>query len=305
MDIAHRLKPSHMQLLLHIAETGQLQRAAQLCAMSQPAASRILSDIERQIGSPLFDRHPKGSTPTELGSVVIRHAKVVLQELDELETDVARHTTGEMGQVRVGAVTGPAVGSLIPAIRRIRSRTPDIEMTVEVGPSNELVRGLAEGRFDFVIARLPPGYDSRDFRMYPARSEEVALVVRPGHPLATRRGVRLSETLNFEWVIQAIGSPIRQAVEAAFHARGIDTPAQVTNSSSLLVMLAMLDGTDVIAPQSREVFDMLVSGGRGAHVAMIDLDVPLSVSPCFIIRNRYSRLSAAAERLFQEVLAAL
>lgn len=304
MDLSRRLKPTHLDLLLRIGETGQLQRAAQICAMSQPAASRILSEIETQVGSPLFLRYPKGMEPTALGQTVLRHAKLVMEELAALDADIARVSHGAMGQVRVGAVTGPAVGSLMPAVRRIRSETPDIEMTIEVGPSTELVRGLVENRFDFVIARVPPTYDSRDFQLHPARSEEVSLLVRPGHPLAGRE-VSLAETLAHEWIMQDIGSPIRQAVEAAFHDRTLDTPARVTNSSSLLIVLAMLEDTDAIAPQSHEVVDMLAHGPLDARVEVINLDMPVAVSPCFIIRNRYGHLSQAAERVLKEVLKGL
>ncbi|MGR3322519.1 MAG: LysR family transcriptional regulator [Pseudooceanicola sp.] len=301
MSFARRLKPTHLRLLLKIAETGQLQRAASLVAMSQPAASRVLAEIEAQAGSPLFERHPKGMEPTALGAVCIRHATVILEEFDALEIETQRVSSGELGHVRVAAVTGPAVGSLMPAVTAVKAAAPDLEVTIDVGPSSEPVRGLVEGRFDFVIARLPPGYDSRDFRLHPARSEEVSLLLRRDHPLAGRRGVRLEELVGYDWVIQELGSPIRQAVDAAFHARAVPTPSRTTNSSSLLVVLTLLESTDVIAPQSREVAQLFARDRIGANLVTLDLEEPISVSPCFIIQNRQRRLSSAADRLLKAV----
>lgn len=302
MDFAHRLKPSHLELLMRIAETGQLQRAAHMAAMSQPAASRILADIEQRAGGLLFERHPKGMELTALGEICIRHGKVILEEYISLERETSRITTGEKGHVRVGAVTGPAVGLLMPAVQNIRSKTPEIEMTIEVGPSTELVRGLIENRFDFVIARLPSEHDSRDFKMYPARSETVSLVVHPEHPLATRRQVTLNELQHFEWVVQERGSPIRQAVETAFHEAGLDVPRRVTNSSSLLVVLKSLERADTISPQAQEVAQMLATGPVSSGIKCIELADPITVSPCFVIRNRYRLLPRAAERVLQAVL---
>ena len=115
MDFANRLRPSHLALLMWIAETGQLQRAAQMAAMSQPAASRVLAEIEARAGGALFERHPKGMRPTALGALCIRHAKVILEEYGALEEEARRVTSGETGRVRVGAVTGPAVGLVMPA----------------------------------------------------------------------------------------------------------------------------------------------------------------------------------------------
>lgn len=301
MDFAHRLKPNHLRLLLKIAEAGQLQRAAGLVAMSQPAASRVLGEIEAQAGSPLFDRHPKGMVPTALGAVCIRHAKIILEELDALNFETRRVTSGEKGHVRVGAVTGPAVGLLMPALRDVRAGAPDVEVSIEVGPSTDLVRGVAEGRLDFVIARLPPGYDSRDFRMHPARRELVSLLVRPDHPLAQRNGVTLAEVAAFDWVVQEIGSPIRQAVERVYHERMVPTPDRIVNSSSLLVVLSLLETTDFVAPLAEEVALMLSRPRLGARVVALDMEEPISVSPCFIIHDRNRRLSSAAERILQAV----
>ena len=305
MDFANRLKPAHLNLVMKIAETGQLQRAAQSAAMSQPAASRILADIEARAGAPLFERLPKGMVPTALGEICIRHAKVILEEYGALNEEARRITVGQIGRVRVGAVTGPAVGLLMPAVRAIKAASPDIEMTIEVGPSAELVRGLVEGRLDFVIARIPPDYDARDFRFQPARSELVTLLVRPEHPLAGQTEVTLAELAEYEWVVQEIGSPIRQAVEAAFRNQQLDTPTRVTNSSSLLVVLALLETTDTIAPQSEEVAAMLTRGPLGANIAALELAEPILVSPCFIIPNRFRQLPKAAESLLAAVFSQL
>lgn len=90
MDFAKRLKPVHLTLIGRIAETGQLQRAAQMMAMSQPAASRTLAEIEAQAGGPLFERHAKGMELTALGELCIRHGKIILEEYEVLEREARR-----------------------------------------------------------------------------------------------------------------------------------------------------------------------------------------------------------------------
>ena len=202
--------------------------------------------------------------------------------------------------MRVGTVTGPTVGCLVPALRRVRETAPKIEVSVEVGPSAELVRGLEEGRFDFILARFPPGHDPRAFEAQPARTEEVALLVRAGHPLAARDPVGLRDLVDFDWVVQERGSPIRQAVEEAHRAENVPVPARVTNSSSLLVALAMLEEGDTIAPLTREVADLLTrSGGR---YAILRPERTITVSPYFVIRNRSGEKTRAVERVLNEVL---
>jgi DNA-binding transcriptional LysR family regulator len=304
-DLVTRLKPTQLRLLLKIAETGQLQLAANMTGMSQPAASRTLAEIEAMASGPLFQRHPKGMEPTALGTTFVRHGKVIMEALEELAVEARQLSVGASGHVRIGAVSGPAVGSVVPAVRKIKSDFPDLEFTIEVGPSTELIRGLTENRFDFVVSRLPPEYDSRDYRIYPARREEVALLVHPAHPLARREGIQLAETTEFDWVIQELGSPIRQAVEAAFLEEGLSTPAKVINSSSLLIALSLLDDPSVVAPLSQEVATMLAQSALHANLEILNLASPILVSPCFVIENRYRAQNKAAERVMTDLFSRL
>ncbi|MGB3378935.1 MAG: LysR family transcriptional regulator [Allopontixanthobacter sediminis] len=299
------MKSSHFRLILKIAETGKLQIAANALAISQPAASRILAEIEREVGTPLFTRHPAGMEPTPVGDAFVRHAKVILAELTNLEDEVENIAIGHIGEVRVGSVTGPAIGYLVPAILEIKKTSPMIELTVEIGPSTALVRGLEEGRFDFVIGRLPPDHDSRAFKVMPARREIVSLIARKGHPLAGRQNLPLSELAGYDWVIQERGSPIRQAVEQTFHSEGLATPAGITNSSSLLVMLAILAQSDAVAPMTEEVATLLTGPSIGANLSVLDVRHPMTVSPYFIIQNRVQPLTRAAQIVLEQVVSRL
>ena len=301
MDLSRRLKPSQLHLAVKIAETGKLQSACAALAISQPAASRMLAEVERLAGVPLFQRQPKGMVPTPVGEAFARHARQILSGFDSLEAEMRNLNAGYVGDVRIGSVTGPAVGSLVPAIQQVRHVAPNIQVTIEVGPSTQLVRGLEEGRFDFVIARVPPGHDSRDFDITPARVEVVSLMVRADHPWVGRGRVRLADLADCEWVMQESGSPIRQTLEAAFLAAGLTVPRRITNSSSLIVALAVLEGPDAISPQSREVVDLLMRRGQGANLAVLDLREDLVVSPYFVMRMPSRPLSPATEQILSEV----
>lgn len=305
MHLASRLKPNQLNLLVRVADTGKLQLAAQAVGMSQPAASRILSDIETHVGAALFERHPKGMIATPVGDAFVRHARVILGELRNLQAEVEGLNLGSAGEVRIGSVTGPAVSCLVPAIQAVKARSPGIRVTIEIGPSAQLIQGLEAERLDFVISRLPPHCNSRDFRLTPARNEVVSLLVRRDHPMSRARNVTLSDLTGYEWVIQESGNPIREAVETAFHTAGVETPENITNSSSLLVVLAMLAGSDVIAPQSMEVSNLLIGPGIRSELDLIVLDERITVSPYYIVQNRSQELTPAAERIRHEVLSRL
>ncbi|NIZ13824.1 LysR family transcriptional regulator [Phaeobacter sp. HF9A] len=299
MPLAKRLKPAQLRLVRSIHDTGKLQLAAEATNMTQPSASRLLAEIETEVGGPLFQRLPRGMSVTPLGEAFVRHAQVILAELDSLAAEVNSLQSGKAGGVRVGAVTGPAVSALVPALMALRKEAPDLRPTVEVAPSAELMRGLEEGQFDFVIARISPDSDARAYQAYPGRTEDIALLVREGHPLAGRR-VSLQETRDYEFVIQEPGSPIRLAFEQCFLENQTPMPERITNSSSLLIALCLVGQTDAIATQTREVAQVL--SGRDTGLTTITLDTNITVPPFLVIHSRKREMTSIARRLLHEVL---
>lgn len=252
------LKPAQLRLITQIAELGQLQMAADAVAMTPPAASRMLAEIEKQIGAPLFQRLPKGMKPTEIGRAVLRRAQVILREMASMNRDVSALREGFAGSVRIGAVTGPAVASLVTAIREIKQQSPEADITVDVLPSRELLEQLLSGAMDFALARILPEYDSRDFDILPMRDEQVKFVARAAHPLARAEMVTLTELSSYEWIMQQRGAPVREAALAAFANVGLAEPASVINSPSPLFTIAYLAQTDAISPLADEVAHLLI-----------------------------------------------
>ncbi|WP_127904057.1 LysR family transcriptional regulator [Solirhodobacter olei] len=293
------LRPAQARLVSAIAEHGQLQLAAQACNMSPPAASRMLSDIERDLYAPLFERTPKGMVATFIGEVVARRAARVVAELRDMERDLMDFRSGRGGRVRVGAVTGPALGSVAPAVLALKSEAPRADIAVEVAPSAALVGALARGELDFAFARLPEDLDPADFDIQPALHENVVLLVRAGHPLAARSSLELSQLANLPWILQQRGAPIRQAVETAYAAIGRPPPGDVVTTSSLLFIMALLVESDAVAAMTREVADLMVGESIAARFRILALTNPINVVPYQLLRARDRLLSPIAQRLYQ------
>jgi len=300
MSFARRLKNIHLRLVLQVALTGKLQAAAEEIALSQPAASRMLAEIEKLVGASLFSRHAKGMVPTPIGEAVVRHARQILQGFDRLDMDVAQIASGRAGSVRIGTVTGPAVGLVVPVVRAMREKAPEVEFTIEVAPSTTLMRGLDEGMFDFVVARPAQDYHRQSYRIHPATSEVVSILVYGDHPMAKKKAIRLKQLREFDWIIQDHGTPIRAAVETAFLINRVLMPSQITNTSSLLVALALLEQSTAVAPQTQEVVELLADSALNMNVVRLDLVEDILVSPFFVIARADRELSPLAENAILE-----
>lgn len=299
------LKPAQLRLLQAIAEQGQIQLAAEHVGMTQPAASRMLAEMERQLGAVLFLRQSRGLVPTEFGHVVLQRTNVILREMTSIVSDLQNLRDGLGGSIRIGSVTGPAVNYLVSAIREVKQIAPKANITVDVMPSRDLVTHLVAGDMDFVLARILPEFDSRDFEIIPMRDEEVSFLVRADHPLVRAPVVTLIELLGYEWIMQQRGSPIREATLAAFASLRVSEPENVVNSPSTLLTLAYLSQTDAIAPLSTEVTELLIKPPISARFAVLPVAHEVRVTPYCLLHLRRRQLSALALRLRESVIAQL
>ncbi|MFT4794782.1 MAG: DNA-binding transcriptional LysR family regulator [Paracoccaceae bacterium] len=304
-DIASRLLPRHLRLILAIVGEGQLGGAAQRLNMTQPAASRMLLEVERIVGAPLFARHPKGMRITAMGEILSRRATGLVSGLDEAMREIDAFKAGQIGSVRIGAVTGAAVGVAVPAIQALKREAPGAEIHVDVGPSDTLIDGLLAGDFDFVLGRPPHGIDTRQFEILRGRVENVSFQARAAHPLAGRAGLSLHDIAGFPMVVQARGTPLRRGLEEAFLANEIAMPVDIVNTTSLVVMIAFLTSTDAIAPMSNEVSELLGLGVTRAALTQLAVRETIVLSPYHLITRRGRPLSPLTARLRELVLDAL
>ncbi|WP_417668263.1 LysR family transcriptional regulator [Roseibium sp.] len=305
LHLSNRLQLKDLRLIQSISETGQLALAAEQLSMTQPAASRMLANIERAIGTPVFVRHPKGMKPTPVGEILARNSMALLNGLDQALLEVDAVGAGRAGSARVGAVTGGGMAFIVPAIQELKKTAAGADIHVDVAPSDVLMDGLLKGDFDFILSRIPAGTDARQFTIRRGRTEVVRFLVRRDHPMAKRSQVKLSDLADYEWVNQAPHTPLRQAVESAFVTEGIPLPREIVNSTSLLVMLAYLVSSDAVAPISREVGELLVRGAQAQNLVVLDTVPSIVVNPYHLISRKNQVISPLAQRLRELVLDAL
>lgn len=293
-NLAARLQLRHLRLIEAIAAHRQLSLAAQALAMTQPAASRTLAEVETLVGAPLFDRHPRGMSLTPVGEGLARHARNILDELGHAVEAVEKLRLGTGGVVRIGAVTGAAVGYVVPAIRLLKLTAPDVELHIDVANSQVLLNGLESMRYDMILGRLRPEADPGEFKIQRARGEQVRFLAHRDNRFAGRTRLDLAELAGSDWVMQGPGSPIRRAVEEAFLDLGAPVPWRVTNTASLLMTLALLRNPDVVTPVSQEVAELLTA--TQPDLSRLNVTEPVHVAPYSLITLKSRHLSPAAMR---------
>lgn len=301
--IGRGLKLTHLRLIAALGEVGQLTAAGRSLRLTQPAASRLLAEAEAIAGHRLCERQPKGIAMTPAGAALARRARRVLGEIAEASREIGDVAEGRLGTVRVGAVTAPAIDLVVPALQRLQRLHPGLTAQVDVTTSDVLVPNLLRSRHDFVIGRVPSGFDPRPLDIRWLGVENIALLVRANHPLAQRPRVSASALAPYDWLMQPPGSLLRSTVEDALLAVGAEPPNCLISTASLIVTLTHLTRSNAIAPVSTEVARLLAgSGGIGRAVTPLTIDFSMKVKPYGLIRLRGLRLPRPAALLYDALV---
>lgn len=297
----HHLKLNQLRFVVALQRRGKLALAAEELHISQPAASRMLSEIEAATGHSICSRNAHGVAFNEIGNALAARARRIVNEMERLGRDLTELADGRHGQVRVGAVTTAAIAYVMPASLVLRAIAPRVRLQVDVEPSATLMQRMRAGDYDFVLGRLTPDDDPALYDVRRIGEEVVSLVVREDHPLSRRKAIRFSELSSYEWVMQPPGAPIWTAISNSFHAEGARFPEQVTYTASVLLTLVTLAKSDAIAPIAREPVESLRLSPLATRIASLDTATPTTVPGLSIIAQRDSSLSPIARKLLDLV----
>jgi DNA-binding transcriptional LysR family regulator len=291
-----RLKPRQLLLLVALADEGNIHRASEILRMAQPGASKLLKDLEDMLGVELFERHSRGMRPTWYGDSLIRHARMVLTTLEEAGEELEALKGGRYGKVGVGAVTSPGLSLLPRAIALVKKEQPHLHVSVQVETSDVLLDRLNRADLEMIVGRLLEGSDTTHLTYQRLGYEPVCAIVRPGHPLLQRADLTLETLSKAEWVMPPEGSVLRYPFDKMFLDAGVESPAVVVDSSSLLFIIKMLQSSDFLAVVASDIARYYAENGMAA---ILPIDLPCHMDAFGLITRSDRLLSPAAKKVLR------
>ena len=296
--IRARLKTRQLLLLVALAEEGNIHRAAQVLSMTQPAASKLLKDLEEVLGVPLFERLPRGMSPTWYGETMIRHARMALASLNQAHDELNALKTGHFGQVGIGAITSPGLTLLPTAVAQVKQEHPSLRISLDIETSPVLLERLEQGKLDIVVGRLYEEHDKENLRYESLTEELVCAMTRPGHPLSSMTGLTLRDVVSASWIVPPAGSVLRHRFDLMFQQDGLAPPLHTVETSALLFITRMLQQSDMIAVVAEDVARYYAAHGI---VTVLPLAMPCHMD-AFGIITRSDRLLSPAAKVMMKAL---
>jgi DNA-binding transcriptional LysR family regulator len=293
-----RLKTRQLLLLIALDDERNIHRAASALCMTQPAASKQLKDLEDALGVSLFHRHPRGMAPTLYGETMVRHARMALASLSAAHDDVLALKSGLSGQVEVGVIMTPAMSLLPQAISRIKSQSPRLRIGVHLETSRVLLGMLQRGSLDFMLGRILEDKLADGLRYEELAIEPVCAVARLGHPLRQRQDLKLAELAQQPWIVPPPGSVLRHRWELMFRRAALEPPANVVDTTALLLITALLQQTESLHVMPVEVARYYASLNV---LAILPIDLPCHMDAFGIVSREDHLMSPGAQQLLHQV----
>lgn len=246
MIIDGRVKYRHIQCFLEVARRRSLVKAADALAITQPAVSKTLKELEEILGVRLFERSRKGVELTQFGDVLLHYAGASLAALKQGLDSVAQARMSGDSFLNVGVLPSVAARIFPEAVLRFEAEAIGTVLTMETGPNRFLLGRLRVGELDLVVGRLADPEQMQGLSFTHLYSESVSLVVRRGHPLLDQPSADLSRIAGYTVLYPTQEAIIRPYVERLLIAHGIThLPKRVETISDTFGRIYTLDSDAV------------------------------------------------------------
>jgi DNA-binding transcriptional LysR family regulator len=250
------MKLHHLRDFIAIAHASSVRGAARTLGLAQPALTRSLRELEKEVGASLVERHPRGVVLTPAGSAFLARARAAVEELRRGKEEVAQLTDLFEGAVTIG-MSSAVFLSLVPeAFAAFRREMPQIHVHLIEGLFPTLEPQLRDGRLDFFVGPRPEKVPGDSYRVDLMFRNERVVVCRADHP---RRNVKsLKELTHAEWVLTGLRERVEQEFEEQFSELGLACPSAITQGDSLLAVVTLLNASDAFAFVPRQWADTLL-----------------------------------------------
>lgn len=237
------MKLHHLRNLLAVARTGSVRAASRELDIAQPALTRSIQELERELGVPLFERKARGLVPTALGDAFIRRAKSVDNELLRARDEIAQMRGMTHGSVRVALAMVPHMALLPYALRPFLLRYPDVHLDIVDAVFPTVRAGVADGTMDCYIGPAPEQL-SEGLLLEPLFENTRVIVGRRGHPMAKAKSLR--DLAGAEWMSTSITAHAEHELGPLFRQHRLPAPKLVLQAHSALTLSVALVNSDLL-----------------------------------------------------------
>jgi DNA-binding transcriptional LysR family regulator len=266
----------HLRYFVAVGEEQHFGRAADRLRIAQPALTRQIQDLEREIGFELFERLPRGVKLNATGTQFLKDAQRILQDVNEATLRAGRVARGQSGTLRIGFLEHSSWSGVVPnSFRRFRELRPNVELQLQPSTTLEQLDAVRSGALDAgFVHHVPKEY--QEFERLRVGTARIVLAVPKGHPLTKLKKLHLRDLTNapFVWFPRRSAPVLYDRLNHECVRGGLTSPRIVQeglNEATILSLVSAGMGVGWVLDTAQ---------GRSPNVIMpvADVDVPLPLN---------------------------
>ncbi|MEG0053476.1 MAG: LysR family transcriptional regulator [Comamonas sp.] len=294
-QLLNRLRMRQVALMLAIEERQTLRAAAAELGLTQPAATKMLHELEDALGQPLFERVGRRLQRNEAGERVLAYFRSLRGNIEALNRELGELRHGSAGRLVIGSIMAASPGRLTQALLELKKELPLLEVEVAVDTSDRLLAQLQEGVLEVVLGRMTTeaGEDC-SFRVID--DESLAVIVGNEHPLLRGQPITFQALQAYGWVLQPPGSPMRALIEQEFRENCIPLPRGLIETGSILTTMNLVRSSDMVGVIPQTVAEINAAHGM-LHILPYRMRRKLEAYGSLVRKDR--PISRAAQRFLE------
>jgi DNA-binding transcriptional LysR family regulator len=290
--IGRRIKLRDMHILLAVARSGSMGKAAAELAMSQPAVSKAISDLEHALGLRLLDRSPQGIEPTLYGEALLRRGTVLFDDLKQTVKELEFLSDPTVGELSIGCPEPIADGFVAAIIERFSREYPKVQFNVITADSATLHRReLAQRNIEIALGWMFEPLPAQHANVETLFDDRWVLTVAANSPWARKRSLTIAQLIGELWVLPPPDSPVGSYIANGFHAAGVEPPRASVLTFSLPLHRRLLTTGRYLTALPLSMLHYGATSLRGLAVKF-----PARPRPVAIMTLKNRTLSPLAER---------
>lgn len=277
-----------LRLFVAIAEAKNLTRGAERVHLAASSASHRMRLLEESIGTSLLLREPRGVSLTRAGEALLRHARQVFAQLEQMHADLTPYAKGVRGHVSLWANTHATHTFLPDSLSTFLQRHPQVSISLEEHTSPQVLMAVARGEVE--VGVVAGTIADAEVELIPYREDRLVLIAPADHPLAAHVSSLFAQVLDYPFVMLHSGSAIHTFTmnAAAALGRHLEVRIQVRSFEAVCRMVSAGVGIGMV-PRSAVT--------AGAQLAVIELEEPWAQRDLKVCVRKRELLSGFAAQL--------
>jgi DNA-binding transcriptional LysR family regulator len=292
--IGRRLKLRDLHILLAVVQRGSMAKAAAELAISQPAVSKAIADMEHTLGLRLLDRTRHGIEPTTYGRVLIKRGTTIFDELKQAAQELDFLADPTVGELRIGSSESMAAGLLPAIIDRFSRQYPRVVLTVAQAVFATMqYRELRERGVDLLLGRNYAPFAEDNLETEVLCDDPLVVVSGRQSRWARFRRLKLADLRHEQWILPPPDSLPGLSIAEVFRASASEIPEAPLTTLSIHLSLQLVVTGRFVAMLPRSI---LRFRGNDRLLKVLPIELPIQPRPVAIMSLKQRTLSPVAQR---------